>query len=423
MNVSHQVGLLIFRIVGPLVIFGLQYLLYRKTVRWIRETRRKPRRPLAAVASLFILFNVAALYVMIERPPLLDIPHWILYSSVYPYFLWHGATFFIGLVVLLSSLVKLPFTTVFSLARKIPATRVKVEQLQEKPGYQRFDATRRKFLRNGMYGLTTISFAGSAYGMLVERDKPEVTEACFFLPTLDPGLEGFTIGLVSDIHSSVYMPKERMDKYAKLLNSLGTDLIVVVGDFVNSSVDEVYPFAEAFSNLHAPLGVYGVMGNHDYYNANPERVARVVNDCGISLLMDTRKVIEKNDAAFYLLGVDDTGRSNDAENRIRTAIGPAPRSIPRILLCHRPYFLGQAASLGIDLVLSGHTHGGQVVLGRFGETVLAPASLASKYVWGKYREGNTEMYVSRGIGTVGVPVRINCPPEVTRIVLRSGKAS
>jgi hypothetical protein len=100
-----------------------------------------------------------------------------------------------------------------------------------------------------------------------------------------------------------------------------------------------------------------------------------------------------------------------------TAVGYAPLDIPRVLLCHRPYFLQQAARRKIDLVLSGHTHGGQLVFGRWGETVIAPASLASRYVWGKYRIGNTHMYVSRGIGTVGIPIRINCPPEVTKITL------
>jgi predicted MPP superfamily phosphohydrolase len=100
----------------------------------------------------------------------------------------------------------------------------------------------------------------------------------------------------------------------------------------------------------------------------------------------------------------------------------AARSIvtqgPRILLCHRPYFLKQAADQGIDLVLSGHTHGGQVVFGRFGDLTLTPARLASPYVWGPYSLGAAQMFVSRGIGTVGLPMRINCPPEIALIILK-----
>ena len=92
-------------------------------------------------------------------------------------------------------------------------------------------------------------------------------------------------------------------------------------------------------------------------------------------------------------------------------------------MSHRPYYLKAAKEFGVDLMLSGHTHGGQVVLGRFGETTIAPASLASGFVWGLYQSGKTRLYVNRGIGTVGIPLRINCPPELTRIVLRSQDVS
>jgi len=415
--------MIIFRLVGPLVIFGLQFLLYRRTIRWVKTSRVEHRTLVRVTTVLFLLFNSAAAYVMFVRPVMLDVPQWFLYSGVYPYFIWHGATFFIGLVVLVVSLTKLPFKALFWAARKIPVIRQKSEQLQENPSYQQFDASRRQFLRQGMYGLTAVSFAGSTYGMYLERNQTEITNAEFFLPTLDPRLDGFTIGLVSDVHSSIHMQKAKMGQYVNLLNSLQTDLIVVDGDFVNGSVEEVYPFAEAFSNLQAPHGVYGVMGNHDYYNSNPDLVAREVNNCGVQILLDDKIIVERDGAQFYLVGVDDIGRESSPEARFKTALGSAVSSIPKILLCHRPYFLPEASALGIDLVLSGHTHGGQVVFGRFGETVLAPASLVSKYVWGKYREGNSQMYVSRGIGTVGLPVRINCPPEVTRIVLRSGNTS
>jgi predicted MPP superfamily phosphohydrolase len=272
-----------------------------------------------------------------------------------------------------------------------------------------------------MYGLTGVAFAGSAYGMLLEKHACDVIPVDFSFPHLPPGLDGFTIALISDIHSSIFMPKEDMDKYAALVNSLHADLIVVPGDFVNSNMNEVYPFAEAFSELRAPYGVYGVLGNHDFY-AGVDPVARNVDDCGIKLLRDDKVVVEKNGGKLYLMGVDDVGFENRAPIKMDTAIGYAPLPIPRILLCHRPYYLKQASEKKIDLVLSGHTHGGQVVFGRFGNIVLAPSRLASKYVWGKYREGDTHMYVTRGVGTVGLPVRLNCPPEVTLITLHQGNA-
>jgi uncharacterized protein len=202
---------------------------------------------------------------------------------------------------------------------------------------------------------------------------------------------------------------------------LNADLIVVPGDFVTSNFGEVFPFAEAFNILRAPYGVYGVLGNHDFYSG-ADAVAKEVDNCGIRLLRNDKLVIEKDGGKFYLIGVDDVGVNNRAPIKLDEAIGSAPLDIPRILLCHRPYYLNAARDKNIDLVLSGHTHGGQVVLGRFGDMVIAPSRLASKYVWGKYREGNTHMYVSRGIGTVGLPIRINCPPEITKITLRKGNA-
>jgi hypothetical protein len=417
MPFSHQIGFLIFRIIGPLILLGFQFMLYRRVSRWARQ-RKSYRGLLVGSTLLFVIFNAAALYMMIERPLLLDLPSWALYFGWYPYYLWHGATFFVGLALFVSFLIKLPFKAIGAAVKQIPAAREKLEVLQDAPSYQRFDQSRRIFLRRSTYGLTGLAFSGAAYGMFVGRGRPEITETEFGLPHLDARLDGFTIGLISDVHSSVNMPKEEMDKYVALMNSLDTDLIVVAGDFVNSSVDEVYPFADAFSQLKAPFGVYGVMGNHDYYNNDPELVARTVNDCGIRLLFNEKIFVEKDGTGFYLLGVDDIGKGSSAITFMKQALGETSHEVSKVLMCHRPYFLREASELGIDLVLSGHTHGGQVVLGRFGGAVVAPASLASKYVWGKYQKGKSQMYVSRGIGTVGVPIRINCPPEITRVVLR-----
>jgi len=417
MNFSVQTSFMIFRVFIPLTILGLQLLLYVRTARWIRARFRENQRPLWIARALFLLFNAAALYAVYIRPQVSDFPQWFIYSGVYPYFIWHGATFFIGIVVLAVSLIKLPFKGAFWLLERFRPSRARVEAIRQKPAYQKFNASRRSFLRQSMYGLTAASFGGSAYGLVLGKTLYDITSAEFTIPNLSPSLAGFSIALVSDIHSSPFMSKRDMDEYVALVNGLKADMIVVDGDFVNSQVEEVYPFAEAFSNLRAPHGVYGVMGNHDFYNHDPELVAREVDACGVKLLRDDKTIIEKDGGQFYLVGVDDVGRANNSMIRLDEAVGYAPLEIPRILLCHRPYYLPQAAARNIDLVLSGHTHGGQVVLGRFGDIVLAPASIASRYISGKYNIGKTNMYISRGIGTVGLPIRLNCPPEITRITL------
>lgn len=412
-----------FRILLPLLLLGLQYMLYTRVRRWIRG--RFPDKPWVHAISivLFLLFNIAFIVVALTRPRLLDVHPLLLWTGVYPFYIWHGATFFIGLVIVLGYVLSAPGRVGLYFGKKLPAVSEGIEVLAQTTAFQQFNSTRRLFLKTGMYTLTAASFAGSSYGVLYGRSRYETTTAEFLLPSLPLSLHGFTIGLMSDIHSSAFMTKEDMDEYVAAMNNLNTDLIVVTGDFVNSMVDEVYPFAESFSALQAPHGVFGVMGNHDFFVRDPDKVAREIDDCGVKLLRDDRVRIDKDGGSFWLLGVDDVGRPERARERFDVVAQHTSPTIPRILLCHRPYFLQQAAEAGMDLVLSGHTHGGQVSLGKFRETHIAPASIASRYVWGTYTIGQTKMYVSRGIGTVGLPIRINCPPEITTIRLLSPLAS
>jgi hypothetical protein len=408
---------MIFRIGIPALIIGIQLLLYIKFRNYLRErhpTRHWLRR---TNGVLFIVMNLALVYVFIMRPRPSEMSQFFLYTAGYPFFIWHGATLFIGVVLLIGYLLKSPFRIVAALLKRIKPVRTRVEALQAKPAYRTFDASRRTFIRRSMYGLTAASFGASAYGMFIEKKQYELTNARFRLKNLPPQLEGFTIALISDIHSSINMMKPEMMKYVDVVNSMQCDLVLVTGDFVNSQTEEVYPFAEAFSALHAPHGVFGVMGNHDFFAPDPELVAKEVDACGVKLLRNDKVVISKNGASFYLFGVDDARGPEQAAKRIAAAAGYSPLNIPKLLMIHRPYFLQQAADAKMDLIFSGHTHGGQVVLAQFGRVTIAPASLASRYIWGKYAIGDTQMYVNRGIGTVGLPIRLNCPPEITKVTL------
>lgn len=418
MNFSWAIGRIIFFVLVPALLLGIQWILYRRASRWLREQHPNARWALLALRVAFVIFNGATLALIVFRPRFSEIPTWFLYWGVYPYFLWQGSTFAVALVLILAALIRLPFRGAVAMARTIPPFRKRIDTVQATPGFQKYDASRRVFLRRAMVGVTAASFGGNAYGMLVERSRCDLNDATMLIPGLPAELSGFSIVLLSDIHSSLYMTRREMAEYVSMANGMNGDLIVVTGDFVNNQVDQAYPFAEAFSELKAPHGVYGVMGNHDFYTEDPDRVARVIDDCGVKLLRNDRVVIDKNGGRFSLLGVDDVGRNERGTIKLKEAIGTQPSAGPKILLCHRPYYLPQAAAENIDLVLSGHTHGGQVVFGRFAGVTFSPAALASPYVWGKYSLGSTQMYVSRGIGTVGVPVRFNCPPEITRIVLK-----
>lgn len=401
-------------------MYLIQYVLFRRTWKWLKATYPSSRVLRVFTAGLFVFFNAIFLVIVLARPRVVALPEWIEVFGLYPFYIWYGATFFLGVIIGLAHLVKLPFKALLWISTRFSRVRERVRTLKQRPSYQEFDASRRVFLRRSMYGLTAVSFGSTAYGAIVGKSRPEFTTAEFFIPSLDPSLDGFTIGLVSDVHSSIFMTRNDMDEYVALLNGMKADMIAVTGDMVNSLTDEVYPFAEAFSALKAPHGVYGVMGNHDFFTPNPDLVAREINDCGVTMLRNDRVVITRGSASFDLLGVDDVKNPKEATEKIRITRGASTSSRPRVLLCHRPYFLPQASEEKIDLMLSGHTHGGQIVLGSFGDTYITPAALASPYVWGSYFYGETAMYVSRGIGTVGLPMRINCPPELTRIILRSG---
>jgi predicted MPP superfamily phosphohydrolase len=275
--------------------------------------------------------------------------------------------------------------------------------------------SRRDFLRTGAVGLSSVALTGSSY-TISSTDEYDLIERVVNIPRLPQEFRGFSIGLLSDVHSSAIMSKEDMDIYVAAMNALKPDIIFVTGDFVNSRTSEVYPFAESFSQLRAPHGVFGVLGNHDYFS-DVELIAKEVDACGVKLLRNDAVKISIGSAYINLVGVDDIGHGAKAADYLQRALVSVSNSQPRLLLCHKPYFMDDFVENAFDLVLCGHTHGGQVVFARINDTYITPASLFSPYVWGLYRVKETQMYVNRGLGSVGVPFRINCPPEVTKLVL------
>ena len=165
--------------------------------------------------------------------------------------------------------------------------------------------------------------------------------------------------------------------------------------------------------MRAPLGVYGCLGNHEFYSRAPDEITKRLEDAGIRILRNESLSLSHRGSKFSLLGIDDVGHGDN----FAAAMSGNSTNDFKILLSHKPYFFPKAAEAKIDLVLSGHTHGGQVVFVKVGDFALAPATFVSKYVAGLYDIGDSFMYVSRGVGTIGVPFRINCPPEVTKLVL------
>jgi predicted MPP superfamily phosphohydrolase len=247
-----------------------------------------------------------------------------------------------------------------------------------------------------------------AYGFFYGRHGLSITRETVSVVGLPPPITGLRIGLLTDIHRSRWVSHEDVADAVDALMLERPDVIVLGGDYVTWG-DRQYmePSAEALAPLVAPLGVFAILGNHDDDHHMPAALA----DRKIQVLKDARTRVMVKGEALEFVGIRFwTRRTAEVGSLLRGATGTV------VLLAHDPRRLTDAAALGIPLVLSGHTHGGQVVLPGAG----AIAAQKFPVVAGIGRRDRTTMFVSRGLGTVYVPVRINCPPEVAILTLQPG---
>jgi predicted MPP superfamily phosphohydrolase len=275
--------------------------------------------------------------------------------------------------------------------------------------------TRRSFFKwMGALGVTTgAAVAGISYSYNVEPHQIQVERLQIQLPRLPGAFDGLTIAHLSDLHLGPYVTAEHLLTAARITNELRADAIVLTGDLVNSSWHYIEPCAEILKRFQAPLGVYAVLGNHDYWVGFLNLMLRSVAASGVKLLRNEAVPIIRGSSTLYLVGIDDLW--------LRLAnIGRALESVPdnacKIALMHEPDFADIAAQAEIDLQLSGHSHGGQVRLPGIGPLILP--KYGEKYPMGLYRIGNfTRLYTTRGVGVLPPGVRFNCPPEITHITL------
>lgn len=398
-----------------LIILLLQVFLFLKLKGFLAGSSFYPRWSIKLGAGVFLFFNIPFFVFVLFLRKQSQLPDEIV-PVMMPFFIWQSATIFISLILAAAAVTALPLKMLLKTISLHPVIKTKVEDMKQTQKFRSIDQSRRAFLRTSAVGLSAYSFIGAAAGTANEGEF-EIIRKTITIPNLPEKFKGFTIGMMSDIHSSVFMNKEDMSGYVRSMNDLKTDLIVVTGDFVNSKTEEVYPFAEAFSELRAEHGVYGCLGNHDFFTKNVDLVAKKIDECGVRLLRNDAVKIQKDGTFFNLVGVDDIGRNVDPADYMNKALAFAKNDQPKILLCHKPYYFQQAKDLGIGLTLSGHTHGGQVVFGVVDSTRISLATLASKYISGLYTLGSSNLYVNNGIGFTGLPVRINCPAELTVITL------
>lgn len=271
--------------------------------------------------------------------------------------------------------------------------------------------TRRELLKGAAVACVGAAAGVGAHGFLYERHHVEVTRTTLNVTGLPEALSGLRVGFLTDIHRSATVPHDLIANAVRLLLAESTDLIILGGDYVSfSDRNFITPAGEALAPLSAPAGVFGVIGNHD----DDREVPAALEKHGIEMLLDARTRVTVRGEPLDLIGIRYWTRK--MADIAKVARGATAASI---FISHTPMRLAEAATLGLPLMLSGHTHGGQVVLPGLGPI----AASGFPIIAGEGRRENTTGFVSRGVGTVYLPVRVQCPPEVAVLTLRPSETA
>jgi uncharacterized protein len=301
----------------------------------------------------------------------------------------------------------------------------------------RIEPARRTLFRYAIYLAGGLPLLTAAYGATAGRRWYRVVTVEVPISGLPSRLEGLRIVHLSDLHIGDFMPRTAIRRAVDLANTVKPDLAVLTGDLITSERDPLEDCITELSRLQAPLGVWGCHGNHERWSGVEARAQALFQRYGMHLLRQQCVELSWHGGAINLIGVDDQrerARPGEPSSMLRGVERLVRRDVPNILLSHNPDTFPRAAALGIELSLAGHTHGGQL---RFalGGRQWSPASLVTPFAAGLYRlpfgpEGRSGevaacppksafLYVNRGLGTFGLPVRLGVPPEITVLTLRA----
>jgi predicted MPP superfamily phosphohydrolase len=386
----------------------------------------KPRRAwLTAIASVVCLFFFA--YNFVPYSPRSDSTHLTLRHVLFeaPFWCWFvgsWAGFALVLVVWTLDRAGRVAACAYRKARMAAPGHANTSM----PGAIALDPPslgRRRFVEQTAVAVSALPFVAAAYGLLYERLDVEVTRPRIALARLPKGFEGLRIVQLSDFHISPFLTADEIRRCVTIANGLKADLVALTGDYVAGDPAAQGEVVQALAGLRAPFGVFGCLGNHEIYTETEDSITRLFAAAGIRILRQERTPIQSHGEVLNLIGVDyqQARFSRDHKGHLvdRYLEGSEKLVMPdmvNILLSHNPNSFDRAAELGIELTLAGHSHGGQLALS-FVNRGLALVYPETPYVSGKYEKRGSQLYVNRGIGTTGPPIRIGARPEITVLEL------
>lgn len=258
-------------------------------------------------------------------------------------------------------------------------------------------------------------FVVGGYGSFIGRDDFEIRETELSVAGLPKDLDGLRMAQISDVHYGPYLGKKELERIVAMANELRPQITFLTGDFITRQGDPLEECLDILSNLKADSGLWGCLGNHEDFAKCGARTKRYAASKGIEILRQESRELRFGQAAINLVGVDYQWTSREYLPNAADLVRPDTMNL---LLSHNPDVFPKAAEIGYDITLAGHTHGGQITV-EIVEQTLNPGRFFTPFVVGRYKIADKLAYVTRGVGTVNMPMRIGARPEVSSLILRS----
>ncbi len=277
--------------------------------------------------------------------------------------------------------------------------------------------SRRRFVKRLGYAAAALALPGIGADMALERHWLKVERRTIVIPELPHGVRGLSIALLADLHHGPWNPLEYLTQAIEVTNCLGAEVILLAGDYVRKGSEHIDPIWRQMAALKAPFGVYAVLGNHDQWEDESLVFTRqCMRNAGITDLTNRGVSLSRGGDRLHIAGVGDLW--TDTQD-LALALAAVPEDGCAVLLSHSPDYLEEMDDRRVKLVLSGHTHGGQINLPLIG-TPIVPSEYGNRYARGLVKRDWKQVYITRGVGMSVLPVRFRCRPEISLLTLEAG---